>query len=154
MSKGKRLRAFLQINQVSVVAPPCGRFRNTAKRSTGRPIAEMKKLRSRRPVFQIVDAVDGKGGPVQQELKAATHGFVTPPAKAIAGLYACWFRLMTLKAQERGFAFEGFLSELFAIYDLAPRRSFRNTGEQIDGSFEMPFETFLLEAKWQVTPIG
>jgi hypothetical protein len=40
---------------------------------------------------------------------------------------------------------------LFALHDLAPRGSFRNTGEQIDGSFKIRGETFLLEAKWQDT---
>jgi hypothetical protein len=59
-----------------------------------------------------------------------------------------------MKAQDRGFAFERFLSDLFALYDLDPRRSFRLTGEQIDGSFELPPETFLLEAKWQDVKIG
>ncbi|PZR84731.1 MAG: hypothetical protein DLM68_12085, partial [Hyphomicrobiales bacterium] len=46
------------------------------------------------------------------------------------------------------------MSDLFALYELAPRGSFRNTGEQIDGSFELPPETFLLEAKWQDAKIG
>ncbi|WP_137935532.1 restriction endonuclease [Mesorhizobium comanense] len=54
-----------------------------------------------------------------------------------------------LAPQPRGYAFEKFLHELFAVYDLAPRGSFRNTGEQIDGSFALEGETYLLEAKWQ-----
>src|SRR3984893_2424097 len=37
---------------------------------------------------------------------------------------------------------------------LIERRSFRLAGEQIDGSFELPPETFLLEAKWQDAKVG
>lgn len=59
-----------------------------------------------------------------------------------------------LEPQARGFAFERFLRELFDAYGLAPRASFRLVGEQIDGSFELSAETYLLEAKWQGPPIG
>jgi len=48
----------------------------------------------------------------------------------------------------RGFRFEVWLSELFSLFKLAPRASFRNTGEQIDGSFRLNDEFYLLEAKW------
>lgn len=154
-SKGKRLRAFLQIDQEPVVARALRalwEYREAVNGPSDRRDEKARQQEAR--FFQIVDGMDGKGAPVRQEPRAAAPGLVTPPAKAIAELYAGWVRLMALKAQERGFAFEIFLSELFAIYDLAPRRSFRNTGEQIDGSFEMAPETFLLEAKWQDAPIG
>ena len=49
----------------------------------------------------------------------------------------------------RGYAFEGYLSQLFALYQLAPRGSFRLTGEQIDGSFRLHAEVYLLEARWR-----
>jgi hypothetical protein len=51
--------------------------------------------------------------------------------------------------QARGFLFEGFLHDLFAAYDLNPRGSFKITGEQIDGAFELEGTQFLLEAKWE-----
>jgi hypothetical protein len=57
-------------------------------------------------------------------------------------------RLTSLKPQERGFAFEKFLKEVFAAYDLDPRGSFRIVGEQIDGSFQIGNHVYLLEAKW------
>lgn len=60
----------------------------------------------------------------------------------------------SLPAQERGYEFEAFLRELFDAYDLAARASFRFMGEQIDGSFVMHNETYLLEAKWQNTKTG
>jgi hypothetical protein len=51
--------------------------------------------------------------------------------------------------QARGVAFERFLADLFAAYDLDPRGSFRVTGEQIDGAFELDGTQFILEAKWE-----
>ncbi len=59
-----------------------------------------------------------------------------------------------LPPHERGFAFERFLTEFFKAFNLKPRSSFRNQGEQIDGSLELENTTYLIEAKWQSTPIG
>jgi hypothetical protein len=54
-----------------------------------------------------------------------------------------------LEPHKKGFAFEKFLNDLFDAHKLAPRESFRITGEQIDGSFELSSDVYLLEAKWQ-----
>lgn len=59
-----------------------------------------------------------------------------------------------LPPQSRGYEFERFLKELFDVYSLSARASFRLTGEQIDGSFVVHNETYLLEAKWQNLPTG
>lgn len=59
-----------------------------------------------------------------------------------------------LSPKERGFAFEKFLNELFGVFQLNPRSSFRLTGEQIDGSLELDGETYLIEAKWESKKIG
>lgn len=59
-----------------------------------------------------------------------------------------------LPPHERGFAFERFLTEFFKAFNLNPRRSFRNQGEQIDGSLEFENITYLVEAKWQNAPVG
>ena len=50
--------------------------------------------------------------------------------------------------QSRGFAFEKYLKKLFEDYNLEPRGSFKIVGEQIDGSFILHNEVYLLEAKW------
>lgn len=44
------------------------------------------------------------------------------------------------------------LNRLFALHDLAPGEPSRVVGEQIDGSFELDHEIYLLEAKWQQDP--
>jgi hypothetical protein len=51
-------------------------------------------------------------------------------------------------AQQRGYALEKLLKEVFALEGLSPRGSFVNTGEQIDGSFSWQGNTHLVEAKW------
>jgi hypothetical protein len=56
--------------------------------------------------------------------------------------------------QQRGFALERILRDLFALFDLDPKASFRNTGEQIDGAFTFDNTDYILEAKWQQEPVG
>jgi hypothetical protein len=57
--------------------------------------------------------------------------------------------VISLKAQSRGFELERVMYELF---DLDPKASFRNTGEQIDGAFSLEGTDFLFEAKWRQDP--
>ena len=40
------------------------------------------------------------------------------------------------------------------IFDLNPREAFKLTGEQIDGTFVLDHETYLLEAKWEARPVN
>jgi len=54
-------------------------------------------------------------------------------------------------AQNRGYLFETFLNDLFALEELDPKKSFKLTGEQIDGAFLWRGRTFLVEAKWTTT---
>ena len=56
--------------------------------------------------------------------------------------------------QAAGLKFEKVLNQLFEVNGLAPRQSFRVVGEQIDGSFDLDQETYLVEAKWQKEPIS
>lgn len=49
----------------------------------------------------------------------------------------------------RGYEFQDILTELFDLFALAPRGPFRVSGEEIDGSFDLDGETYLLEARWR-----
>jgi Restriction endonuclease len=51
-------------------------------------------------------------------------------------------------AQARGFALERVMYDLFELFDLDPKASFRNLGEQIDGAFTLDGTEYLFEAKW------
>ena len=80
-----------------------------------------------------------------------TSGLSPERAQSLAALL---IEISKLVPQERGFRFEGFLNELFAAHDLAPRNAFRIVGEQIDGSFRLDGQTYLVEAKWHGPQIG
>lgn len=66
-------------------------------------------------------------------------------------LSASFQNVCTLAPQPRGYAFEKFLSKLFMDFGLLPRPSFSLRGEQIDGSFTVGRDVYLLEAKWTNT---
>ena len=51
--------------------------------------------------------------------------------------------------QERGYDLEKLLNDLFILFDLDPKSSFKITGEQIDGAFTFDNQDYLLESKWQ-----
>lgn len=55
--------------------------------------------------------------------------------------------------RKAGLAFEGLLNRLFELFNLAPQQPFRVEGEQIDGSFVLDHEVYLLEAKWTIEHI-
>ncbi len=55
----------------------------------------------------------------------------------------------TKDLQKRGFDLEKFLYDLFLPYELEPKGSFKNYGEQIDGAFTFQGTDYLLEAKWK-----
>jgi hypothetical protein len=56
--------------------------------------------------------------------------------------------------QARGKAFEGFLNELFGLFDLTPRAAYSLEREQIDGAFTFDTDDYILEARWWQEPIG
>lgn len=51
--------------------------------------------------------------------------------------------------QSSGYALETILYQLFELYDLDPKGSFKTIGEQIDGAFSFNHEEYLLEVKWR-----
>jgi len=132
----------------------------TWRRGKGNPLTrdEIDRLNAALPgvSFKIPDLLDPAflksfGSPTKAA-PAATPSLLTEASanELIARLMA----LTNLNPQERGLRFEGFLSDMFAAFDLVPRGSFRLTGEQIDGSFRLHTETYLVEAKWHGPPIG
>lgn len=56
--------------------------------------------------------------------------------------------------QKRGYALESLLNQLFAVFDIDAKSSFKITGEQIDGAFTFDGTEFLFEAKWQKESCG
>jgi len=86
----------------------------------------------------------------EQKTKATEQ---TKSSKAFAELKKEFFDLHSaLDRQDAGLKLEGILNRLFDLHGLAPREPFRVVGEQIDGSFDLDHETYLLEAKWEQKP--
>ncbi|RDS80965.1 restriction endonuclease [Dyella psychrodurans] len=57
--------------------------------------------------------------------------------------------VVSQNVQARGYELERIMYDLFELFDLDPKASFRNTGEQIDGAFSLDGTDYLFEAKWQ-----
>jgi hypothetical protein len=91
------------------------------------------------PAF--LDSLPSSHLAVKKETFSTNQEVIESLKKALIGL-------TNLDPQERGFSFEKFLNELFEAYNLNPRSSYRITGEQIDGSFQIGTDVYLVEAKW------
>jgi len=150
-SKAKRLRTFLQTEREPVVARAlCSlwEYRDAIRGPFDEQDEKVRHQKNR--FFQIVQTIDGTIKPARQQGQSyPLHTPASPSPQALHDLNDRLLKLSTLKPQERGFAFERFLNDLFTVYNLDPRRSFRLTGEQIDGSFQLHQEIYLVEAKWQ-----
>jgi len=71
-------------------------------------------------------------------------------AQQLAKLKAEFYALTGMEdRQAAGRALENVLNGLFELSDLKPREPFRVVGEQIDGSFDLDNEIYLVEAKWE-----
>jgi hypothetical protein len=56
--------------------------------------------------------------------------------------------------QQRGYRLERIIRQLFELFDLDPRASFKVVGEQIDGAFTFDGTDYLFEGKWQQEQVG
>jgi hypothetical protein len=56
--------------------------------------------------------------------------------------------------QRRGYRLEKIIRQLFEIFDLDPKASFKIVGEQIDGAFTFDGTDYLFEGKWQQSPVA
>jgi hypothetical protein len=75
-------------------------------------------------------------------------------SKMLAELKEEFIRLAAQADRNRaGLSLEKLLNRLFEVFQLQPRQAFRVVGEQIDGSFEMDGQIYLLESKWEKYPL-
>lgn len=76
-------------------------------------------------------------------------------AEILEGLKNSFYELITSNDfQARGYQLEKIMKKLFELFDLDPKASFRNLGEQIDGAFTFENIDYLFEGKWQKELIG
>jgi hypothetical protein len=144
-SKGKRLRFFLRNVEAATV------------------VKTLKALWGHREIFRqrhgISESVQNAGERLEEVL--AHLGGATKEEAPVSArkngfqhikydvIYRALLSLTDRPPQERGYQFEKFLKKTFDAFGLEAERAFRLTGEQIDGSFVLDGDTYLMEAKWQ-----
>ena len=144
-SKAKRLRCYL--NKVDLPSSL------KALRELWNYREEVRKHRSR---AEWVPNAEGRFLSLLSRMEGGSEfsSSSEPPKTAfdrprIAALKQRLIDLSSMEPHQRGYAFEGWLCDAFNFYGLQGREPFRNKGEQIDGSFVLQGETYLLEAKWE-----
>lgn len=150
-SKGKRLRRFLQkVDDRTALRTIKALWENRAdfllKTGQADPVGNAE-ARYLTVINRLGGSPDAAQGP-QESPKIAFD------QQRIAALREEVIQISSLNPQARGYAFEKFLKSLFDVFGLKSREAFRNRGEQIDGSFLLGNETYLLEAKWQNALVG
>lgn len=149
-SKGKRLRAFLTIVDDGTAARTLRflwEYRDAMLKRLGQddaqPLAEKQ-------IFAVVARLEGTATWIPR-------GLVPAPKLAMqdwTGLLTQLLSVRDLEPHDRGYAFEAYLKGLFDAFGMAAREPFRLNGEQIDGSFCLAGETYLIEAKWLNRKVG
>lgn len=147
-SKANRLRAFWQKEDNAVVGKLMGEMLDYSEASG--PLAEVCRL--------IVARLLKDGSPItpaqtesQDKQQAALD---QQRSQALRQLQDEFLQLAGQSDRNAaGLALERLLNRLFELFGLQPRQPFRVAGEQIDGSFQMDAEIYLLESKWEKHPL-
>jgi hypothetical protein len=143
-SKANRLRAFWQKEDNALVAKLMGEMLDY--RGERGPLDEVCRL--------IVARLLNDGRPItpaqtesQDKQQAALE---QQRSQALRQLKDEFLQLAgESNKNSAGLALEKLLNRLFELFELKPRQPFRVVGEQIDGSFQMDAEIYLLESKWE-----
>jgi hypothetical protein len=147
-SKAKRLRCFLQtVQDQTAVRALLGlwEYREGIRRRAGLD----ESIHDAEEEFgQLIERLGGRR-PARKAATKPNDGAPADPAKFKA-LAADFLVVSTMDPpQARGYAFERWLKSMFDAYNLDARDAFRLIGEQIDGSFQLFGDTYLVEARWK-----
>lgn len=150
-SKGKRLRCFLQMVDIPMAVrtlKALWEYRE-AIRQKAHKAESVENAEGR--LLSLLNRLEGKPDNAQPTGQPPKPAFDRPQLLALRSDLVGFTQL---PAQKRGYAFEVFLRDLFNVFGLEAREPFRLKGEQIDGSFLLQGETYLVEAKWQDAQTG
>lgn len=145
-SKAKRLRCFLRSVDSSTVVRTLKALWEHREALRVRHAREEWVPNGQGLLLQLIDRLEGRSS------QAQVGGTSPIPAFDREKFLKFKEELIAINAltpHPRGYAFEKFLRELFNAFGLNAREPFRLRGEQIDGSFVLGNETYLIEAKWQ-----
>ena len=146
-SKAKRLRYYLRRanrNAALNTLNALWEYREASSITADYPKLDDSVLAA---YFRIVKRLGGK--PPRPILPTASSRELRVDTAATSALAARLPGFSNMDPQARGYAFEKFLKEVFDTYGMSPRDSFRLRGEQIDGSFVLGEQIYLLEARWR-----
>ncbi len=150
-SKGKRLRAFLELGQAIAIIralTALWEYREAGRMDRGE---EETVPNAKARLSAVIVKLGGKAlVAAENEAPGQTKTWRPEEAK-LADLQAEFLSMhgMDDAPQQRGYAFERFLKKWFDTWGLDARGSFKLKGEQIDGSFTHRNTVYLMEAKWR-----
>lgn len=148
-SKGKRMRTFIKISDGETVIRALRAlwaYRNAMYEHFGKQ-EDIPNALGR--FEQVLAEIQNDG---TNKAPAPTPASNRPKLLALALDFR---QLATIsRPQQRGYAFERFLKDLFDTSGMEAREAFRIVGEQIDGSIVNGSDTYIVEAKWHNAPIG
>ncbi|MBS1019413.1 restriction endonuclease [Gluconobacter cerinus] len=148
-SKGKRLRTFLSTVDDGTAARTLRalcEYQEAQRLRSGSSPSPHKSAQ----ITSLIAKLEGQASPVPINVINAPKLDVIDFGRMTERLIS----IRDMRPHERGYAFEKFLCDLFDAFRLKAREPFRINGEQIDGSFELLNEIYLVEAKWINRPIG
>jgi hypothetical protein len=148
-SKGRRLKRFLQTVDKDTVVRTLNALWDYREAMRAKFGNEEKVANAHGQFLQVIDRIRGV---TSQAPKKAPEPATNRPA--IRQLSADLLILSGMAPQARGYEFEKFLKKYFDLFGMRARDAFRMQGEQIDGSFLLAEQTYLLEAKWHNAPTG
>jgi predicted protein tyrosine phosphatase len=154
-SKGKRLRCFLHKAEAPIAVKALQalwEYREATRAHRPRP-ETVNDAKQR--LDALIARLEGKpvaAAAAPQPAQTAQTAPRSVDTAKLAMLRDSLIALSSLAPHPRGYAFEVFLRDLFDAFGLEAREPFRLRGEQIDGSFALQGETYLVEAKWEAAP--
>lgn len=150
-SKGKRLRYFLQSCDDATAVRALTALWEYRSEYLSRIGGDDPVINAESRYRGLINRLSGGGAP---QAPAPNVSAIAIDRQKIAKIKSDLLQVTTLGPQARGYAFEAFLKRLFDAFGLAAQEPFRLRGEQIDGSFQLGGDIYLLEAKWHGQPIG
>lgn len=153
-SKARRVRCLLQSADHSTVArvlEALWKYRQSMREET-KAVETVVNAEGR--FLSVLESIRSPGQHAEVVRNPFSAAAVIDQGQVLDALRQRLYDLRDLPPQKRGYEFEGFLKELFDSSKLQARSPFSLVGEQIDGSFQLGNETYLIEAKWVRDPIG
>jgi len=152
-SKAKRLRFFLKNSDPQLKVRTLLALWECRETNRRRNRIDETIPGAEEEFYSLIERLGGSQPQAKKRAPAST-GFTEVDPSLSNELKSKLLGVSQLEPQARGYAYESFLSDMFDANGLAARASFRLAGEQIDGSFQLSSETYLLEAKWTSLQIG